>query len=154
MRSLADRFWEKVRIGEGCWLWIGKKRSDGYGRIRNQWSWLPAHRVAFFLTYGAIPDGMLVCHQCDNPSCVRPDHLFLGTNADNSRDAAIKGRMSGWPRARGEKNGKAKLTVDAVLFIRRAHAEGTSLSELATEARVSIRTIEDVVNRSTWKWVP
>lgn len=94
----VERFWEKVSIveGDGCWEWKAARYSNGYGAF----SWpvvdrrerALAHRASYELTYGTIPPGMLVCHHCDNPPCVRPDHLFLGTNSDNMRDASVKGR--------------------------------------------------------------
>lgn len=93
---LAERFWshvEKVPF-ETCWLWSGSFRS-GYGAISVDGRLRPAHRVAYELECGPIPHGMWVLHQCDNPPCVRPDHLFLGTNSDNQRDSASKGRAYG-----------------------------------------------------------
>lgn len=93
----AGEFWRRVKKGDGCWLWVGDKRPRGYGRFRAD----SAHRVAYRLTRGDIPDGFFVCHHCDNPSCVRPDHLFLGTPADNVRDMIAKGRqrLVGRPRS-------------------------------------------------------
>ena len=93
------RFWSKVRKGDGCWEWAGC-RSKGYGKIAlGLESGLPkgkrvvkAHRVSWLIHFGPIPDGLFVCHRCDNPPCVRPDHLYLGTCADNSRDMIRKGR--------------------------------------------------------------
>lgn len=90
---LADRFWAKVDISGDCWLWSGAIYAEsGYGRLSFQRKALGAHRVAWQLVNGPIPDGMLVCHRCDNPPCVRADHLFLGTQSDNIADMWAKGR--------------------------------------------------------------
>lgn len=94
---LADRFWAKVEKSDGplCWLWLGTKNAQGYGAVS-----LPggkrmgrAHRVSWELTNGKIPEGLDVLHRCDNPSCVRPDHLFLGDDKANMLDAKAKGRL-------------------------------------------------------------
>lgn len=109
------RFWSRVAVGEAdeCWEWRVAKNSDKYG---NFWihdrSWR-AHRVAWILTYGPIPNGLLVCHKCDNPGCCNPYHLFLGTSKDNQIDSARKGRQA------------AKLTEEDVLKIRRGTQKAT-----------------------------
>ena len=93
MKTIDDRFWEKVRKTRGCWYWTASTDPLGYGFFHvSGRKKVRAHRVAWELTNGPIPQGMLVCHTCDHPSCVRPDHLFLGTNDDNLKDMARKGR--------------------------------------------------------------
>lgn len=93
-KTLDQRFWEKVSKSEGCWEWQGSVGTGGYGKISLQQSRkiVLAHRVSWTLHFGDIPDGMLVCHRCDNPPCVRPDHLFLGDTKANADDMVRKGR--------------------------------------------------------------
>jgi HNH endonuclease len=93
-RSLADRFWEKVKKTDGCWEWTARRLPKGYGTIScvDHRTSLCAHRVSWELHNGPIPDGMWVLHHCDNPQCANPDHLFLGTHTQNMRDMLAKGR--------------------------------------------------------------
>jgi len=99
--SLADRFWQKVEKSDGCWTWRGALQTNGYGKIyvcrkpgttTKTTISMPAHRASWVIHFGDIPTGMSVLHRCDNPLCVRPDHLFLGDHTDNMRDCAAKGR--------------------------------------------------------------
>lgn len=109
-----ENFWAKVDKSGDCWNWTAFK-SKGYGYIMCGWkNPVRAHRFSWVLNNGDIPDGMFVCHKCDNPSCVRPDHLFLGTPADNVIDMVQKGRNVSCP---GLKNGVAKLTPEQVRAI-------------------------------------
>ena len=96
---LSERFWLYVKRGRDndCWLWTGSKRG-AYGKIKNSRKSLLSHRVSYELHFGVIPNGMLVCHRCDIPGCVNPNHLFLGTQADNVRDMRAKGRAVDHPR--------------------------------------------------------
>jgi len=97
--SAETRFWNNVPQREdGCWLWNGRKDGKGYGRLTVQGKQSGAHRFAWEFAVGPIPDGLCVLHRCDIPLCVRPDHLFLGTKADNSRDMAAKGRTGIRPK--------------------------------------------------------
>jgi hypothetical protein len=92
--SPLDRFWRRVSVGDDCWLWTGDKNLKGYGiHYWGQRNRMLAHRFSYELAKGPIPEGLLVCHSCDVPNCVNPDHLWVGTTQDNARDAAAKGKM-------------------------------------------------------------
>lgn len=106
MTSLKERFESRIRVTPGCWLWTGARCGDGYGNIRGQGRVLRAHRVSFQLYVGEIQQGLHVLHSCDNPACVNPAHLRLGTHQDNMDDMYSKGRRE---PARGLRNGATKL---------------------------------------------
>ena len=161
---IEDRFWDKVhRIPDGCWIWAASRTSQGYGQVNANRRPTVAHRVAWELSYGPIPDGLFVCHHCDNRACVRPDHLFLGTAADNGADMARKGRSMAGDRnpsrlypdriKRGEQLPHTKLTEDGVRQIRRLHATGYTYDQLARMFSVKKMAICDAVNRKTWRHV-
>lgn len=142
-------FWPRVDMGGDCWLWTGGKQNQGYGIF-----WLDgnrpvrAHRVSYEFTKGPIPEGMCVLHSCDNPPCVNPDHLFLGTYQDNAVDAVRKLRL-----ARGRTNALIKLSDDQVLEIRRLCGEGCSRSEVGRMFGVARTTVNDIVWRRNWKHI-
>lgn len=145
-RSVVVRFWERVRKSAGCWLWIGQRAGD-YGEMRVGERRERAHRISWQLAYGPIPDGLFVCHTCDNRRCVRPDHLFLGTPADNSRDMSYKGRA-----AHGERNPSAKLRAAEVVLIREKFAlGGHTLASLGREFGVTPVAIRHIVHGRNWR---
>jgi hypothetical protein len=150
-----EAFWSKVdRTGgdDACWEWMASKKADGYGWFRWERGMRLAHRVACHLTYGDIPDGLHVCHACDNPACCNPAHLWLGTNAENVKDKMRKGRHKNGDQ-RGEKHSRAKLTWSQVREIRRRYAAGGIMQkELAKEFNVGHAAISDIVNYK--KWLP
>lgn len=133
-----------------CWTWIGSRNGCGYGQIDMNKKHHHAHRVSWMLHCGAIPDGMLVLHACDNKGCVRPSHLFLGNHRDNLMDADRKGIN---PIKRGEKFMTAKLKAVQVLEIRKLRGEGMSASTLARRFNVSTNNIYPICLRQTWKHI-
>lgn len=139
---LADRFWKYVEKTDECWKWVGAKTFYGYGAIQSGGKGgrvLRANRVSWELHFGPIGNELQVLHKCDNPGCVNPDHLFLGTPADNAADRTAKGRTR-VGRIPGEKHHQAKLKNEQVIDIRAKYAAGQiSLSRLATEYGVSKR---------------
>lgn len=146
------QFFKTVTVTDTCWLWNGCLRPDGrgftsYGKGRN----MLAHRLSWELSYGAIPEGMAVCHHCDNPRCVRPDHLFLGTQQDNLRDMRDKNRGAIPPPRQGSKHHKAKLTDADVLAIRAACANGEKQNAVAKRYSVSDTQIGYIVKGKNWK---
>jgi len=127
----------------GCWIWNATKKDKGYGVFKFG-KHLLVHRLMYSIFRGVIPDGMLVCHKCDTPSCVNPDHLFLGTNIDNIRDAARKGRMR-----RGTSCHSSKLTHSKVLEIRKDNRENTVIAD---DFGVSDVTVSKIKRNITWAW--
>lgn len=110
MSSAQRRLLRGIRIGDGCWEWQKGKTSHGYGTIRTSQKTVGmAHKISWELYRGAVPPGFYVCHSCDNPACVRPDHLFLGTQKDNMQDCSRKGRLASGPRNGNWKHGKCSL---------------------------------------------
>jgi hypothetical protein len=132
----------------GCWLWFGAHDSRGYGQVNLNKVREGAHRVAWRIYHGAIPDGLLVCHRCDNPACVNPDHLFLGTYTDNMRDCSNKGRLK-LTHHKGEQNSMAKLTAPLVKQIR----AGGSLNYWNQITGVSPTSIANARSGKTWRHV-
>lgn len=175
-RPIAERFWAKVNkdgpvpphrpdLGQ-CWVWTASTASNGtalYGRFgtgsaakRNQKCWL-AHRFSWKLAHGECPDELHVCHHCDNPLCVRPDHLFLGDDFDNMQDCAAKGRhcAARHPERmpRGERHGEAKITEDQVREIRRRADAGEAAWRIAADYGICKTNVRYIALRQAWKHV-
>lgn len=153
-KKLVDRFWSKVKKTDNCWEWQGYRDADGYGTFGfapepNKWQPIQAHRASVILD-GRDPGGKMVCHHCDNPSCVRPDHLFLGTNIDNLKDRQQKDRAG------------IKLTEKDIADIRHNTVIGprgagsrkiSNVKEMAQKYNVLPETIRNIVHRSIWKHI-
>jgi len=147
-RPVLERIWERVDKSGDCWLWLGGKDGDGYGLItvRDE-----SHRVTRLLwetERGTIQAGFCVCHSCDNPSCVRLEHLFLGTAKDNSQDMIGKGRSLS-----GIRNPAATLTENDVIDIRTLRAFGAKRVILMKAFEISKTQLTRVLNRSSWATV-
>lgn len=172
----AARFWAMVQKAKGCWLWQGSTSEDGYGFFGLRGKVYKAHRVAYAIKHGGLTVQEHVLHDCDTPSCCRPRHLFLGSQAVNVADMDRKGRRRSfagkradtshyhrgddhWTRqqpdvvAKGEANGNARLTVDQVLRIRALHEQGHSQHQLAAMFHTSRINIRFIIRRKTWRHV-
>lgn len=158
--KVAKRFWPKVVLSDGCWNWTASRLRNGYGRININKRPHSAHRVSFVLYGSHIPSGQLVCHRCDNRSCVKPSHLFAGTFSDNLKDCWNKGRhsMNGVKAMRanppqyptGENTHGHKLTWERVAIIRRKPFLKGSGRELAERFGVTQTLISTVRKGKTW----
>lgn len=171
--SVEQRFWNKVSKSEGCWLWTAGHDQKGYGIFYFGHKNERASHVSLILAGRSVPAGMDVCHTCDNPPCVRPDHLFIGTRSDNMKDCASKGRLNFQTNpeillrgdahparlhpellARGERNGRASLTVEMVLEIRRLRKESHfTYQKIADTLRISKGAVSCVLNGQTWRHI-
>jgi len=155
--SLLARFWAKVDKPAGpnaCWEWQATRTVLGYGRMQvrlrpGRWTAVSAHRLAWELTYGRILPGIFVCHHCDNPPCVRPDHLFLGTPGDNRADMKRKNRG---PRYDGIHNSRAKLTEADVCAIRGLQGQATQ-QQIAIAFGVSQILVSLILRGKIWTHV-
>jgi hypothetical protein len=147
-----DTFWTRIDKSGKCWVWQGARCSKGYGSLGFKRKIVSAHRLAYELTHGPIPTGMHVLHHCDNPPCCNPDHLWLGTNADNVADRHRKGRSNGGSGP-GELCGHAKLTSDVAKQIRELCASGVTQRKCAKMFGVHFGTVNDLVLRKTWRHV-
>lgn len=150
-RGFLVRFWEHVRKGatpNDCWIWTGT-RSRTYGVININGHPVLVHRLSYLIAKGSINPDLMICHNCpgvDNPLCVNPCHLFMGTGADNVRDATRKGRVP-----RGEKHSSAKLTEMAVMEIRQRYKNGETAATLAKEYGVSASNVAVIVRGEIWR---
>lgn len=154
MLSMKTRIMSKVDVDRnGCWIWKGSYRKSGYGKMNvgskasGTRHTATASRVSYETFVGPIPDGMVICHKCDNPKCVNPNHLFVGTFKDNYDDMVAKGRRN---NARGSRIATSKLTDAKVRKIKKSRR---STQELADQFGVSASTVRRILNGTTWKHV-
>ena len=151
----AAEFWAKVKKTKSCWIWTGKITAYGYGVVRRRWithNEIKAHRYAWILSYGEIPQGLFVLHRCDVRNCVNPKHLFIGTQRDNAKDMWNKGRAKPTPSL-GSKHGNAKLMEVQVVQIRKARRAGETLVALSRQFKVTAGNIGHIVNGRAWNHV-
>lgn len=157
--TLEERFWRHVRRTEYCWEWMGLKNRNGYGRTWTSGKAskeIPAHRVSWIVHFGDLSDDLFVCHHCDNPGCVNPEHLFLGTPADNMADKVKKGRQARiGPKhpAKGEQNAMAKLNNEDVRYALNLRNSGMSQEKIGRTIGVSQTTIHRIFSGQSWKHV-
>jgi hypothetical protein len=138
----VNRFYQNIQLQtSGCIEWVGGKMTDGRGRIKLKGKLYLISRIAYFIFNSVDPKEWQVCHTCDNPPCVNPEHLFLGTAADNMKDKALKMR------------GATKLTPDLVIEIRQLRTEGYSYGKLSQKFGVQKSALWKIANNQDWKWV-
>lgn len=143
------RFWDAVNKSNGCWEWTKARKQSGYGQFVNSRTSVSAHRYSYILAFGDIPDGLSVLHRCDNPPCVRPDHLFLGNARDNSRDMVSKGRhRNGNLHGNGHPNSKLNNIV-----VRLIRLDTLPYAALAKKWGVSKGHIARIKARQSWRHI-
>lgn len=138
-------FWSKVRKGDDCWEWQGARTPFGHGVFSNKAGMKTAHRFSYLIHHGEMPQGMFVCHKCDNPACVNPAHLEIGDQFDNMGGCSKRGRI-----ARGNRHPRSKLTDVKAKAILMLYRDGVGLMELTQMFRVSQNAIRQVVTGVTW----
>lgn len=149
-RSLEDLFYKNITPGQPdeCWIWPMSTDEKGYGRVRLGTKEYSAHRLSYEVHNGPIPNGLFVCHKCDNSICVNPHHLFLGTPKDNSADMVKKDRQ-----AKGERINKGKFVEADIIEIRRLAGQGVQSKDIAALFGMDTSTVSEIINRKTWRHI-
>ncbi len=149
--TIEERFWSKVDKTDTCWLWTASTNTDGYGHINIQGKTKASHRLVWTWINGSIPNKLQVLHKCDNTRCVKPEHLFLGTQQENIKDMINKNRQSKKMGRKGEKHSQNKLTELNVKRIRQLYEETTlTQKELAEMFKVCQAQIWRIINKKNW----
>ena len=151
MKTVEDRFWEKVDKSGDCWEWTASRKESGYGQLNVGRKPLRAHRVSFQIHFGYMP--AVVRHTCDNPPCVNPAHLIAGSQLENIHDAIERGRAHKPPVHSGEANPQSKLTDARVVEARALHAGGMSLRSIAKKYQVDRKTVTQAIRGERWSHV-
>lgn len=148
-----EDIWKSVnkKGDDGCWEWVGYKNKDGYGRMKVDYKMYHVHRIVYELTYGPIPDGLLICHRCNNRSCCNPNHLYLGTQKDNMEQCVFEGRLK---TSFGEKHGQSKLNEKDVKKIKELYnTKNYSQRCLGKLFNISHSEISRIINNQVWKHI-
>lgn len=149
--TVFDSFVSKIRHSSGgCWEWTASKTAKGYGQISVNRNTVLAHRYSYETFIGAIPTGMLVCHHCDNPSCVNPCHFFVGTKSDNYQDAKRKGRIAS---RRGTNNGKAVITEDDAMAVVSILLKGLMICDIVAATGIRTNIVQSIASGRRWSHI-
>lgn len=151
----AEKFWAHTEpeLNTGCLLWWGGCHDAGYGRVQFEKRVQPAHRVAWKLTRGDIPQGLVVCHRCDTPACVNPQHLFLGTHRDNAQDKVRKGRHR-FRVLSGADHPRIGTTLEQAQFVLNRHAAGETAASIARSLGIAVWVARNVIHGRSWRNTP
>ncbi len=150
---LPDQQKEYYKGLEKCWVWVFGVTGNGYGGLIFEGKRTTAHRVAWILAHGNIPEGLCVLHKCDNPLCCNPDHLFLGTRTDNSIDKESKGRGNHINTPKGEKHGMSRLSESDILRIRELRRSGLQYKQIASLEGIGWSHVKKIARRDVWRHV-
>ena len=153
-KKTLKRFTDKIQKTDTCWIWNGTRQTKGYGQLWYNGKLHSAHRISYAIYNGGIEPDKVVMHTCDNPNCVNPEHLKLGTQSDNMQDAKKKNRAFNIPPRKGEENNKTKLNEEKVLKIRELYEQGNITQlELSNMYGVTKTAIHFIIKRKNWKHI-